>query len=58
MKNYNNFSHVFDSQSASGMSLALFSAINEWQLIVFLKRENNMFAFSCYLAALTHEISG
>ena len=39
MKNYDNFSHVGDSQSAAGMLLALFNAMNEWQGVLFLIRE-------------------
>lgn len=37
--NYNNLSRVRDSQSAAGISLALFSAINERQSVPFLKHE-------------------
>ena len=33
---YDNFSHVGDSQSAAGMLLALFNAMNKWQGVLFL----------------------
>ena len=41
VKNYDNFSRasVCDSQSAAGTSLALFGGMNEWQRVLFLKRE-------------------
>ena len=39
VKNYDTFSRVFDSQSVAGTSLALFSAMNECQRVLFLKRE-------------------
>ena len=40
MKNYDNISTcVLDSQSAAGASLALFSALNEKQRVLFLQRE-------------------
>ena len=39
MKNYDNFSCVWDSQSAADTLLALFSAMNEWQRALFLKSE-------------------
>ena len=39
MKNYDNFSHVGDNQSAAGMLLALFNAMNEWHGVLFLIRE-------------------
>ena len=40
MKNYDYFfTCVWNSQLAAGTSLALFSAMNEWQRILFLKRE-------------------
>ena len=38
-KNYDFFTCVWNSQLAAGTSLALFSAMNEWQRILFLKRE-------------------
>jgi len=39
MKKCDNFVRVRDSQSAVDMSVALFSAMNEWQPIPFLKHE-------------------
>ena len=33
------FTSVLGSQSAAGTSLALFSAMNEWQRVLFLNRE-------------------
>ena len=38
LKNCNNFfTGVWDCQSAAGMSLTLFSAMNEWQYILFFE---------------------
>ena len=39
MKNYDNFSRAWDGQSAAVTSLALFSAMNELQRVLFLKCE-------------------
>ena len=39
------FTCVWGSQSAAGTSLALFSAMNEWQRVLFLKRELSRFFF-------------
>jgi len=39
MKNYDNFTCVWDRQPSADMSSAVLSAMNEWQSILFLKCE-------------------